>query len=142
MHSQLAHPALCTWPTSADGTRAFACPIARAADEKYVYHAVHMIFKGQFEPWEPGEERGSKLVFIGKHLDSAALKAGFAECLETPENMQRRLQALRFKVGDRVQCNMSHGERQAGTVVQLMWRDECVHHSAPIHTYIAAAIRA
>ena len=83
-----------------------------------------MIFKGQFEKWEPGEVHGNKLVFIGKNLDSAVLRAGFAGCLATPDNLERRLKALRFKVGDRVECNMSDGMRQAGTVVELMWRDE------------------
>jgi len=39
------------------------------ARQKYVYHAVHMIFQGQFEDWDEGEAEGSKMVFIGKNLD-------------------------------------------------------------------------
>jgi G3E family GTPase len=31
--------------------------------------------------WTPGEARDSKLVFIGRDLDEAALKAGFAACV-------------------------------------------------------------
>merc|ERR1719240_1076510 len=42
------------------------------ATQKFVYHAVHMIFNGEFtEPWAEDEPRGSKLVFIGKNLDAA-----------------------------------------------------------------------
>ena len=37
--------------------------------KKFVYQAVHMIFDGVFEgEWAPSEERGNKLVFIGKNL--------------------------------------------------------------------------
>ena len=96
----------------------------RTAHQKYVYHAVHMIFKGAFEDWDPEEKHENKLVFIGKNLDGPALRAGFAECLATDENMEKKLKALRFKVGERVQCNMGGGEWQPGTVRQLMWRDD------------------
>ena len=96
----------------------------RFADKKYVYHAVHMIFNGEFENYDEGEEKGNKLVFIGKNLDPTALKAGFAACMATPENLAKKEAALRFKVGDRVECNMSGGSWAAGTVLQLMWRDD------------------
>ena len=59
------------------------------ADQKYVYQAVHMIFNGEFvEPWGDDEPRVSKLVFIGKNLDHAALKKSFDQCIATPGNMQ------------------------------------------------------
>ena len=49
---------------------------------RFVYHAVHMIFNGEFmEPWAADEERENKLVFIGKNLDAAALREDFAKCL-------------------------------------------------------------
>jgi len=96
----------------------------RFSDQKFVYHAVHMIFNGEFEDWEPEEPRGNKLVFIGKNLDAAALRAGFSACLATPENLEKKMKELRFKVGDRVECNMSGGMREKGTVVALMWRDD------------------
>ncbi|EOD27022.1 hypothetical protein EMIHUDRAFT_54553, partial [Emiliania huxleyi CCMP1516] len=52
------------------------------AEQRFVYHAVHMIFNGDFtEPWEEDEPRESKLVFIGKNLDAAELKARFEACL-------------------------------------------------------------
>jgi len=96
----------------------------RHAKDKFVYHAVHMIFNGEFEKWDEEEHRGSKLVFIGRNLDAAALRAGFDACLATAENDEKKKQALRFKVGDRVECNMSGGEWQGGTVRELMWRDD------------------
>lgn len=47
-------------------------------DERYVLQGVHMIVEGDHQrPWKPGEERMSKLVFIGRNLDEAELKAGF-----------------------------------------------------------------
>ena len=93
------------------------------ATKKFVYHAVHMIFNGDFEDWDEGEPKSNKLVFIGKNLDAAALRAAFAECLATPENLEKKLQALRFKVGDRVDCHMGGGDYRAGAVTRLMWRD-------------------
>ena len=115
------HTASCVITT--DGLSRLLPVVAhRFATQKYVYHAVHMIFNGDFEEWDPEEAKGNKLVFIGKNLDAAGLRAGFAECLATPENLQKKLEALRFKVGDRVECNM--GEfRKAGVVSQLLYRD-------------------
>jgi len=96
---------------------------ARFATQKYVYHAVHMIFNGDFEEWDEEEVKGNKLVFIGKNLDAAALRAGFAACLATPENLEKKLQALRFKVGDRVECNMGGSVRKGGVITELLYRD-------------------
>ncbi|MEO1446966.1 MAG: GTP-binding protein, partial [Cyanobacteria bacterium J06635_11] len=51
-------------------------------DERYVFQGVHMIFDGKAErPWKTDEERKSELVFIGRNLDEAELKAGFKACL-------------------------------------------------------------
>ena len=37
--------------------------------EKFVFQGVHMQFEGApLDPWKEGEERKSKLVFIGKDL--------------------------------------------------------------------------
>jgi hypothetical protein len=95
---------------------------ARFATDKYVYHAVHMIYNGDFEAWDEEEPKSNKLVFIGKNLDAAALRAGFNACLATPENLEKKLAGLRFKVGDRVECNMSGGSRKAGVITELMYR--------------------
>jgi G3E family GTPase len=45
---------------------------------RLVFQAVHMIMEGDFQqPWKDGERRYSRLVFIGRDLDEAALRAGF-----------------------------------------------------------------
>ena len=76
-------------------------PSIEDCPEKYVYHAVHMLFDGQFaEPWAEGEERGCQLVFIGKNLDKAALEESFRECLANEEARAKRARHLRFKIGD------------------------------------------
>ena len=53
-----------------------------AGDERrLVFQAVHMILEGDFQrPWKPDEARYSRLVFIGRNLDEAALRAGFEAC--------------------------------------------------------------
>lgn len=50
-------------------------------DDRYVFQGVHALFEGMPDrPWEDGEPRNSKLVFIGKELDREELKAGFEAC--------------------------------------------------------------
>jgi G3E family GTPase len=50
--------------------------------ERYVVQGVHMIIEGNHQrTWKDGETRESRLVFIGRNLDQAALKAGFEACL-------------------------------------------------------------
>ena len=47
---------------------------------RFVFHGVHMTLDGRpGKPWGAGE-RLNELVFIGRHLDEAALRAGFAAC--------------------------------------------------------------
>ena len=94
------------------------------AEERYVFHAVHMTMDGFFEPWREGESRESKLVFIGKNLDAATLNAGFSGCLDTPQSREARRKALRFAVGDVVQCKAGGGGPWVRCeVVELMYRD-------------------
>ena len=98
--------------------------IAHAPD-KYVYHAVHMIFDGGYDlPWAEGETRECKMVFIGRNLDAKALAERFNACLATPENMAAKAAALRFAVGDRVECRTGQHEWSRGTVHALNYRDE------------------
>jgi G3E family GTPase len=53
----------------------------KGEDRRLVFQAVHMIMEGDFQrPWKEGEPRYSRLVFIGRDLDEAALKAGFEAC--------------------------------------------------------------
>jgi G3E family GTPase len=41
-----------------------------------------MIIEGNHQrKWKDGEKRESRLVFIGRKLDEAALRAGFEACL-------------------------------------------------------------
>jgi len=48
---------------------------------RYVFHGVHMTFDGKLErPWG-ASDRSSRLVFIGRNLDRAALEAGIASCI-------------------------------------------------------------
>jgi G3E family GTPase len=50
-------------------------------DRRLVFQAVHMILEGDFQrDWKPGEARSSRMVFIGRNLDEAALRAGFEAC--------------------------------------------------------------
>jgi G3E family GTPase len=53
-----------------------------AGDERrLVFQAVHMILEGDFQrPWNASDERHSRLVFIGRDLDEAKLRAGFEAC--------------------------------------------------------------
>jgi G3E family GTPase len=50
-------------------------------ERRLVFQAVHMIMEGDFQrPWRDDEARYSRLVFIGRDLDEAALRAGFEAC--------------------------------------------------------------
>jgi G3E family GTPase len=51
-------------------------------ERRLVFQAVHMILEGDFQrDWKDGERRYSRMVFIGRNLDEAALKAGFESCI-------------------------------------------------------------
>ena len=53
----------------------------RGWNERFVFQGVHMLFDGRPEqPWGH-EKRHSKMVFIGRNLDRAALEEGFRACL-------------------------------------------------------------
>ena len=71
----------------------------------------------------PTRPSQSKLVFIGKNLDHAALKEGFAACIVTPEVLEKKKKTLRFAMGDTVECKTGEGWSK-GEIVALMYRDE------------------
>lgn len=49
--------------------------------KRFVFQGVHMILDGDLQrDWKAGEARTSKIVFIGRKLDKAALRAGFMGC--------------------------------------------------------------
>ena len=51
-------------------------------DRRLVFQAVHMVLEGDFQrPWKKGEKRYSRMVFIGRDLDEAELKAAFEACI-------------------------------------------------------------
>ena len=92
-------------------------------DQRYVYHAVHMTIQGEYtHAWGAEEERSCKLIFIGKDLDEDGLRASFMECLATPENLQKRTDRLRFKLGERVLCNAGREGWLSGVVVSHFFR--------------------
>ena len=48
---------------------------------RLVFQAVHMMLEGDLQrPWRDDEARESRMVFIGRNLDEAKLKAGFEAC--------------------------------------------------------------
>ena len=53
----------------------------KGEDRRLVFQAVHMILEGDMQgPWRNEADRYSRMVFIGRNLDEAALKAGFEAC--------------------------------------------------------------
>ena len=51
------------------------------APRRFVCQGVHMTLEGRpGKPWRPGETRRNELVFIGRNLDAAELRAGFQGC--------------------------------------------------------------
>jgi G3E family GTPase len=51
-------------------------------DERFVFQGVHMIFDGKPDrPWKLNETRKNELVFIGRNLDEAQLRADFFACM-------------------------------------------------------------
>ncbi len=54
----------------------------KGEDRRLVFQAVHMILEGDFQrDWREGDERYSRMVFIGRELNEAQLRAGFEACV-------------------------------------------------------------
>jgi G3E family GTPase len=50
-------------------------------DQRFVFQGVHMILDGDHQrPWEKGEERLSRIVFIGRNLPEETIRNGFESC--------------------------------------------------------------
>ncbi len=50
-------------------------------NRRFAFQAVHMIADGDFiGPWPAGEDRRSRLVFIGRNLNRPQLRRGFEAC--------------------------------------------------------------
>ncbi len=51
-------------------------------DRRLVFQSVHMLLEGDYQRlWTAQETRSSRLVFIGRNLDQAALETGFKSCV-------------------------------------------------------------
>jgi G3E family GTPase len=49
--------------------------------DRFVFQGVHMLFEGKPDrPWKANETPKNELVFIGRNLDAAELKANFLAC--------------------------------------------------------------
>ncbi len=50
-------------------------------DRRFAFQAVHMIADGDYiGPWKAGDARQSRIVFIGRDVDSSELRRGFEAC--------------------------------------------------------------
>jgi G3E family GTPase len=50
--------------------------------DRFVFQGVHMILDGDHQrPWKDGEERVSRIVFIGRNLAEEKIRAGFESCV-------------------------------------------------------------
>ena len=50
--------------------------------QRFVFQGVHMILDGDHQrPWGAGEQRESRIVFIGRNLDEDKIRNGFESCL-------------------------------------------------------------
>jgi len=51
--------------------------------DRFVFQGVHMILDGDHQrPWQEGEKRESRIVFIGKNLPEEKIREGFAGCVK------------------------------------------------------------
>jgi hypothetical protein len=80
-------------------------------DRKFVFQGVGMLFAGNFsdQEWKKDEVRECRFVFIGKDMDRQRLIDDFMSCKCSEE--------LRFKVGQKVSCNVDGGPFWKGTVI-------------------------
>jgi len=74
------------------------------ARHKYVFQAVHMIFKWVADDsWGEHEPRGSKLVFIGKALNHSELRDGFAACMiDSPDGLAQKRKAAKRAAAEQI----------------------------------------
>ena len=50
-------------------------------EERYVFQGVHMLMDASpMGSWPKGKGRSSRIVFIGRNLDTMGLKEGFDNC--------------------------------------------------------------
>ena len=57
---------------------------SRDDDDRYVFQGVHMMLEGDHQrDWKDGEQRESRLVFIGRELPEQMIRDGFESCITT-----------------------------------------------------------
>src|SRR5579885_739732 len=50
--------------------------------ERFVFQGVHMILDGDHQrPWQDGEKRESRIIFIGRQLPEEMIRQGFESCV-------------------------------------------------------------
>jgi G3E family GTPase len=70
--------------TGQDLLRTKGIPRFKDNDQGFAFQAVHRIADGDFiGPWKAGDPRRSRIVFIGRPLNHAALRRGFEACAAT-----------------------------------------------------------
>ena len=53
----------------------------KGEEERYVFQGVHMLMDASpMGSWPKGKQKNSRVVFIGRNLDSMNLKEGFESC--------------------------------------------------------------
>jgi G3E family GTPase len=53
-------------------------------DDRYVFQGVHMMLEGDHQrKWKDGEQRESRLVFIGRELPEEMIRTGFESCISS-----------------------------------------------------------
>jgi len=50
-------------------------------DQRFVFQGVHMILDGHQRPWQAGEKRDSRIVFIGRNLPGKIITECFESCI-------------------------------------------------------------
>jgi hypothetical protein len=88
----------------------------RGIKKKIIFQGLHMIFRmdASTEEWQEGEKRQNRLCFIGRNLDRDYIDGEIKKCLvkdDTP---------LRFKVGNRVECQVDINVWKKGKIL-LTW---------------------
>jgi G3E family GTPase len=50
--------------------------------DRFVFQGVHMILDGDHQrPWQDGEKRDSRIIFIGRNLPEEKIRTGFESCI-------------------------------------------------------------
>ena len=53
----------------------------KGESDRYVFQGVHMLMDAyKMDKWPEGKDRSSRIVFIGRNLESMNLREGFENC--------------------------------------------------------------